>query len=31
MGVRGLESDGKNVFFCGGGQSGKVQAVRRPK
>ncbi|SON56740.1 Streptogramin lyase [Hartmannibacter diazotrophicus] len=30
MGVSGLESDGKDRFFCGGGSSGKVRAVRRP-
>jgi glutamine cyclotransferase len=29
--VSGLESDGGNQFFCGGGSSGKVRAVRRPK
>jgi len=29
--VSGLESDGKDQFFCGGGSSGKVRAVRRPK
>jgi glutamine cyclotransferase len=29
--VSGLESDGKDLFFCGGGNSGKVRAVRRPK
>ncbi|MBN9049186.1 MAG: glutaminyl-peptide cyclotransferase [Rhizobiales bacterium] len=29
--VSGLESDGGNRFFCGGGPSGKVRAVRRPK
>jgi glutamine cyclotransferase len=29
--VSGLESDGKDRFFCGGGRSGKVRAVRRPK
>jgi glutamine cyclotransferase len=28
--VSGLESDGKDQFFCGGGNSGKVRAVRRP-
>jgi hypothetical protein len=28
--VSGLESDGK-VFYCGGGTSGKVRAVRKPK
>jgi len=30
VGVSGLESDGGNRFFCGGGRSGKVRAVRRP-
>jgi glutamine cyclotransferase len=30
-GVSGLESDGADRFFCGGGKSGKVRAVRRPK
>jgi glutamine cyclotransferase len=29
--VSGLESDGGDRFFCGGGGSGKVRAVRRPK
>ena len=29
--VSGLESDGDERFFCGGGGSGKVRAVRRPK
>jgi glutamine cyclotransferase len=29
-GVSGLESDGGDRFFCGGGRSGKVRAVRRP-
>ena len=28
--VTGLESDGANLFYCGGGPSGKVRAVRRP-
>jgi glutamine cyclotransferase len=28
--VSGLESDGKACFFCGGGNSGKVRAVKRP-
>jgi len=27
----GLESDGKDHFFCGGGPSGKIRAVRRPR
>jgi glutamine cyclotransferase len=31
VGISGLESDGKDRFFCGGGRSGKVRAVRRPK
>jgi hypothetical protein len=31
VGVSGLESDGSDQFFCGGGSSGKVRAVRRPK
>jgi glutamine cyclotransferase len=30
-GVSGLESDGAGCFFCGGGNSGKVRAVRRPE
>jgi glutamine cyclotransferase len=29
--VSGLESDGGDRFYCGGGDSGKVRAVRRPK
>jgi glutamine cyclotransferase len=31
IGVSGLESDGADRFFCGGGNSGKVRVVRRPK
>jgi glutamine cyclotransferase len=31
VGVSGLESDGRDRFFCGGGKSGKVRAVRRPR
>ncbi|MBI3676510.1 MAG: PQQ-binding-like beta-propeller repeat protein [Proteobacteria bacterium] len=31
MSVSGLESDGGDQFFCGGGRSGKVRAVRRPR
>jgi glutamine cyclotransferase len=31
VGVSGLESDGRDQFFCGGGRSGKVRAIRRPK
>jgi glutamine cyclotransferase len=30
MAVSGLESDGGDTFFCGGGSSGRVRAVRRP-
>ena len=30
-GVSGLESDGADLFYAGGGTSGKVRAVRRPK
>ena len=29
--VSGLESDGAGLFYAGGGGSGKVRAVRRPK
>jgi glutamine cyclotransferase len=29
--VSGLESDGKELLYCGGGSSGKVRAVRRRK
>jgi len=29
VGVSGLESDGGDQFFCGGGKSGKVRVVRR--
>ena len=31
VGVSGLESDGGDLFFCGGGGSGKVRTVRRPR
>jgi glutamine cyclotransferase len=31
IGISGLESDGADLFYCGGGDSGKVRAVRRPK
>jgi len=31
IGVSGLEADGGELFYCGGGQSKKVRAVRRPK
>ena len=30
-GVSGLEADGGDRFFCGGGQSGTVRAIRRPR
>ena len=29
--VSGLESNGTDLFFCGGGPTGKVRAVRRPR
>jgi streptogramin lyase len=29
-GISGLESDGAGLFYCGGGSSGTVRAVRRP-
>jgi glutamine cyclotransferase len=31
VGVSGLEYDGRDQFFCGGGTSGKVRAVQRPR
>ena len=31
VGVSGLESDGGGQFFCGGGGSGKLRIVRRPR
>jgi glutamine cyclotransferase len=30
-GISGLESDGGDLFFCGGGKSGKVRTVRRKR
>ncbi|HEY4066793.1 MAG TPA: hypothetical protein VGM74_07845 [Burkholderiaceae bacterium] len=30
VGISGLESDGADLFYCGGGGTGKVRAVRRP-
>ena len=30
-GVSGLESDGRDLFYAGGGGSGRVRAVRRPR
>jgi glutamine cyclotransferase len=29
--ISGLESDGKDRFYCGGGNTGTVRAVRRPR
>jgi glutamine cyclotransferase len=31
IGVSGLESDGADRFYCGGGKTGKIRAVRRPR
>jgi hypothetical protein len=31
VGISGLESDGHDRFFCGGGKSGRISAVRRPR
>lgn len=31
VGVSGLESDGKDRFFCGGGRTGVLRVVKRPK
>jgi glutamine cyclotransferase len=31
VGVSGLESVGRDQFFCGGGNSGKIRAVRKPR
>jgi glutamine cyclotransferase len=31
VGVSGLESDGADLFYAGGGGSGRVRAVRRPR
>ena len=28
--ISGLESNGGDQFFCGGGKSGKIRAIRRP-
>lgn len=30
-GVSGLESDGGDRFFCGGGKTGMLRVVRRPR
>ena len=31
QGVSGLESDGQDRLYCGGGSSGKIRAIRRPR
>ncbi len=31
MNVSGLEYDGKSLFYCGGGATGKLRAVKRPR
>jgi len=31
LGVSGVESNGGDAFFCGGGNSGKLRVVRRPR
>jgi hypothetical protein len=31
VGISGLEADGHDRFFCGGGKSGRIRAVRRPR
>jgi glutamine cyclotransferase len=31
VGVSGLEADGGDLLYCGGGKSAKVRAVRRPR
>lgn len=31
VGISGLESNGSDQFFCGGGKTGRVRAVRRPE
>lgn len=31
MFISGLEADGADRFYCGGGPSGKIRAVRRPR
>jgi sugar lactone lactonase YvrE len=30
-GISGMESDGAGLFYCGGGGSGRLRAVRRPR
>jgi glutamine cyclotransferase len=29
--ISGLESDGRDQFFCGGGKTGKIRTIRRPR
>lgn len=29
--ISGLESNGRDEFYCGGGKTGKIRAVRRPR
>jgi glutamine cyclotransferase len=31
VGVSGIESNGADLFYCGGGSSGKLRAIRRPR
>ena len=31
VGISGLESDGADRFYCGGGKTGRVRAVQRPR
>jgi outer membrane protein assembly factor BamB len=31
MNVSGLESDGRDLFYAGGGSSGRIRAVKRPR
>jgi hypothetical protein len=31
VGVSGLEADGEDRFLCGGGKSGLIRVVRRPR
>jgi glutamine cyclotransferase len=31
VGISGIESDGGDRFYCGGGNTGKLRAVRRPR
>src|SRR5258705_1239195 len=31
VGISGLESDGHDRFFCGGGMIGRIRSVRRPR